>query len=135
MPLNCSQADCGYVTERVAVNLADMLELLRLHTAACHPSSNPTGTPGLKSQQFFDPKFVWTKIVLNQNFVWKMYKKKTHLNLLKKTFEVILNEKICCTEHEGDKIRCSQSCLSYYQPVFAEHVTKIGFGFLGWSFT
>ena len=50
MPLNCSQADCGYVTEEVAVNFADMLELLRLHTAACHPSSNPTGTPGRKSQ-------------------------------------------------------------------------------------
>ena len=93
----------------------------------------------LLTQKYFTKKFsylkvFWPKIVLNQNFVWKMWKKK-HLNLLKKTFEVILNEKIRCTEHEGDEIRCSQSCLSYYQPVFAEHVTKIGFGFLGWSFT
>ena len=47
--------------------------------------------------------------------------------------EVILNEKTCnvtCTEQKkGAEIRCSQNYLSYYQPVFAEHVTKNRFGF------
>ena len=87
----------------------------------------------LLTQKYFTKKFsyskvFWPKICLNPNrfepkFCLKSVKKK-HLNLLKKTFEVILNEKIRCTEHEGDEIRCSQSCLSYYQPLFAEHVTK-----------
>ena len=36
MPLSCSQPDCGYATEAVAENMADMLELLRLHTMACY---------------------------------------------------------------------------------------------------
>ena len=30
---------------------------------------------------------------------------------VKKIYEVILNEKNPCTEHEGVEIRCSQSCL------------------------
>ena len=42
----------------------------------------------LLTQKYFTKKFsylkvFWPKIVLNQNFVWKMWKKK-HLNLLKK---------------------------------------------------
>ena len=36
MLLSCSQPDCGYATEAVAENMADMLELLRLHTMACY---------------------------------------------------------------------------------------------------
>ena len=67
--------------------------------------------------KWFEPKSFWTKILFGK------CEKKTS-EPVKKTFEVILNEKIHCTEHEGDEIRCSQSCLSYYQPLFAEHVTK-----------
>ena len=79
----------------------------------------------LLTQKYFTKKFsyskvFWPKICLNPNrfepkFCLENVKKKTS-EPVKKTFEVILNEKICCTEHEGDEIRCSQSCLSYYQP-------------------
>ena len=92
---------------------------MKTHIRDNHAEYRKIETSGLNPNRF-EPKFCLENV-----------KKKKHLNLLKKTFEVILNEKIRCTEHEGDEIRCSQSCLSYYQPVFAEHVTKIGFGFLG----
>ena len=72
----------------------------------------------INRNKWFDPKSFWTKILFG------ICEEKKHLNLLKKTFEVILNEKISCTEHEGDEICCSQSCFSYYQPLFAEHLTK-----------
>ena len=49
-------------------------------------------TKKFSHSKVFDLKFVWTKIVLNQNFVWKMWKKTSEP--VKKTFEVILNEKI-----------------------------------------
>ena len=50
MPLSCSQPDCRYVTENVAENLADMLELLRIHTTACHTTTTPAGTPTRQAQ-------------------------------------------------------------------------------------
>ena len=50
MPINCSQPGCQYITEEVAVNLADRLELLRLHTTACHSNNTPTGTPARQRQ-------------------------------------------------------------------------------------
>ena len=45
MPLKCSLLSCSYTTEAVATNLADMLELLRIHTQTCHPVSTPAATP------------------------------------------------------------------------------------------
>ena len=50
MPLSCSQADCSYATESVAETLADMLELLRLHTMACHTPTTPANTPTRQAQ-------------------------------------------------------------------------------------
>ena len=52
MPLNCcSQPGCQYMTEEVAVNLADMLELLTLpYLTACHSSNTHTGTPTRQRQ-------------------------------------------------------------------------------------
>ena len=68
-------------------------------------------------------KIVRKKIHFEPKFCLENVKKKPS-EPVKKIFEVILNDKIRCTEHQGDEIRCSQSCLSYYQPLFAEHVTK-----------
>ena len=45
MPLPCSATECHYTTEEVATTLADMLELLRLHTQACHPADTARDTP------------------------------------------------------------------------------------------
>ena len=50
MPLSCSQPDCSYATEDVAKNLADMLELLRIHTTACHTPAAPVSTPTHQAQ-------------------------------------------------------------------------------------
>ena len=50
MPLSCSQPDCSYATESVAETLADMLELLRLHTMACHTPTTPVSTPTRQAQ-------------------------------------------------------------------------------------
>ena len=50
MPLSCSQSDCIYATEDVAENLAEMLELLRLHTMACHTTTTSAGTPTRQAQ-------------------------------------------------------------------------------------
>ena len=45
MPLPCSATDCPYTTEEIATTLSDMLELLRLHTQACHPAETAGDTP------------------------------------------------------------------------------------------
>ena len=50
MPLSCSQPDCSYVTEDVAENLADMLELLKIHAMTCHTSTTQAGTPTRQAQ-------------------------------------------------------------------------------------
>ena len=50
MPLSCSQPGCSYATESVAETLADMLELLRLHTMACHTPTTPASTPTRQAQ-------------------------------------------------------------------------------------
>ena len=50
MPLSCSQPDCSYATEVVAENMADMLELLRLHTMVCHTPTTPVATPTGQTQ-------------------------------------------------------------------------------------
>ena len=50
MPISCSQPDCSYATEDVAVNLADMLELLQIHTTVCHTPATPVGTPTRQAQ-------------------------------------------------------------------------------------
>ena len=50
MPLSCSLPDCSYVTEDVAENL--MVELLRIHTTACHTptATAPAGPPTRQAQ-------------------------------------------------------------------------------------
>ena len=48
--LSCSQPDCSYATEVVAENMADMLELLRLHTMVCHTPTTPVATPTGQTQ-------------------------------------------------------------------------------------
>ena len=50
MPLSCSQPGCSYATESVAETLADMLELLRLHTMACHTPTTPASTATRQAQ-------------------------------------------------------------------------------------
>ena len=91
---------------------------MKTHIRDNHAEYRKIETSGLIPNRF-EPKYLFGKC-----------EKKTS-EPVKKTFEVILNEKIRCTEHEGDEIRCSQSCLSYHQPVVADHVTKIGFRFRG----
>ena len=93
----------------------------------------------LLTHKYFTKKFsylkvFWPKIVLNQNFVWKMLKK-NHLNLLKKNIWSDFEWKNSLHRTWGGWNSLLTKCLSYYQPVFADHVTKIVFGFLGWSFT
>ena len=48
MPLSCSLPDCSYVTEDVAENL--MVELLRIHTTACHTPTTPAGNTAHQAQ-------------------------------------------------------------------------------------
>ena len=48
MPISCSQPECSYVTEDVADNL--MVELLRIHTTACHTPTTSAGTPTRQAQ-------------------------------------------------------------------------------------
>ena len=50
MPLSCTHPDCSYVTEAVAQNLADMLELLKIHAMTCHTTTTPVGTPTRQAQ-------------------------------------------------------------------------------------
>ena len=50
MPISCTHPECTYATEDVAENLADMLELLRIHTMACHAAPAPVGTPTRQTQ-------------------------------------------------------------------------------------
>ena len=50
MPLPCSLDTCLYTTEEVAETLADMLELLKIHASACHPSTTPAATPTRQTQ-------------------------------------------------------------------------------------
>ena len=50
MPLSCTHPDCNYATEAVAVNFADMLELLRIHAMTCHTATTPAGTPTRQAQ-------------------------------------------------------------------------------------
>ena len=48
MPLSCSLPDCSYVMEDVAENL--VVELLRIHTSACHTPTTPAGPPTRQAQ-------------------------------------------------------------------------------------
>ena len=50
MPIPCSQPDCTYATEEIADSLADTLELLRIHTTACHSITAPASTPSGQAQ-------------------------------------------------------------------------------------
>ena len=61
----------------------------------------------LLTQKYFTKKFsylkvFWPKIVLNQNFVWKMWKKK-HLNLLKKHLKWFWMKKFVAQNMRGMK--------------------------------
>ena len=48
MTLSCSLPNCSYVTEDATENL--MVELLRIHTTACHTPTAPAGTPTRQAQ-------------------------------------------------------------------------------------
>ena len=50
MPLSCTHPDCSYATEAVAENLADMLELLKIHAMTCHTTTTPASTPTRQAQ-------------------------------------------------------------------------------------
>ena len=50
MPLSCTHPECSYVTEDVAENLVDMLELLKIHAMTCHTATTPAGTPTHQTQ-------------------------------------------------------------------------------------
>ena len=50
MHIPCSQPDCTYFTEEIAESLANILELLRIHTTACHSITDPASTPSRLSQ-------------------------------------------------------------------------------------
>ena len=50
MHIPCSQPDCTYAMEEIAESLANILELLRIHTTACHSITDPAITPTRLSQ-------------------------------------------------------------------------------------
>ena len=50
MPLSCTHPDCSYATEAVAENVADMLELLKIHAMTCHTTMTSVGTPTHQAQ-------------------------------------------------------------------------------------
>ena len=50
MSLPCSLSTCSYTTEDVATNMADKLELLRIHSQTCHPVPTPAATPTRQAQ-------------------------------------------------------------------------------------
>ena len=59
MQLSCFQPDYSYVTEDVAENLANILELLRIHTMACH-TPTPASTPTRHAQAERVKRPVWS---------------------------------------------------------------------------